>query len=336
MAFYSNAPLPDTNARQAATTIRPSSTALLTIDSEDRYTDYVAARANPTSPYNFAISKTESLMPGFMTRLGISEIVFPWTIPNINVKTSKIQFLYALNGVSPVVTTTIDLFETFYTPAELAAELQTNVRALPGNPLPNFLMTYGKDTLGNDAEAAFYYSGNQALTTVAWEPMVPNSAAYPYGPNVRQLFDVLGFSDDQNGNLAPLENGNYTLCQGIRYVDIVCNQLTNSQAQKDQTSQTIARDMLCRVYLGSAPGITSTVAASAAAFCPPGCAPTIIYKNYTSPKQIQWQPNQNIPGYLQFQVYDDSGELLDGSIETQGGNANQTTDWSMTMLISEC
>lgn len=335
MAFYSNAPLPDTNARQAATTIRPSSTALLTIDSEDRYVDYVAARANTSTPYNFAISKTESLMPGFMTRLGVSEIVFPWTIPNINVKTSQIQFSYQI-APAAVVTTTITLEQTFYTPSQLAATLQAAVRALATNPLPAFTMNYGANAVGDPQEPAFYYTAGQPGTTVFWSPMVPNSAAYPYGANVRQLFDMLGFDAQNtlNGNAAG--NGNYTLCQAIRYVDIVCNQLTNSQAQKDQTSQTIARDMLCRVYLGSAPGITSTVAANAAAFCPPGCAPTVIYKNYSVPKQIQWQPNQNIPGYLQFQVFDDSGELLDKSLVPIGSLANQTSDWSMTLLISEC
>ena len=58
MAFYANAPLPDTNARQVAQTIRMPSTALLTIDSEDRYTDYAQARASQSSPYNFTISKS--------------------------------------------------------------------------------------------------------------------------------------------------------------------------------------------------------------------------------------------------------------------------------------
>jgi hypothetical protein len=58
------------------------------------------------------------------------------------------------------------------------------------------------------------------------------------------------------------------------------------------------------------------------------------------PKQIQWIPNQNIPGFLQFQVYDDNGDLLDEAIsETvddifrlRGAGA---TDWSMTLLVSE-
>jgi hypothetical protein len=77
-------------------------------------------------------------------------------------------------------------------------------------------------------------------------------------------------------------------------------------------------------------------------FCPPGCAPFIIYRNFTMPKQIQWIPNQNIPGFLQFQVFDDSGASLNQSVtisQNQGTSIDvdsyNSTDWSMTMLVSE-
>lgn len=339
--FYSNAPLPDTNARQPTQTIRPSSTALLTIDSEDRYANLAQAAANPTSPYNFAISKTQSLMPGFMTRLGVSEVVFPWTIPNVNLKTNKIQVAYSI-GSSPIALATITLDVGFYTPAALADAMETAINALPGNPFGGtFSMTYGND-IGNTQlhiPVFTYIASGTAEDTIAFFPMQSNSAAYPYNSNSKQLYDLLGFTA-RNSDQSLGASGNYTLCQSIRYVDIVCNQLTNSQAQKDQTSQTIARDMLCRVYLGSAPNVQSTIPADNSSFCPPGCAPTIIYKNYTTPKQIQWIPNQNIPGYLQFQVYDDAGDLLDNSINQPGEDpadfAANISDWSMTILVSEC
>jgi len=339
-AFYANAPLPDTNARQSAQTIRPSSTALLTIDSEDRYKNLGEAAANPTSPYNFAITKAESLMPGFMTRLGVSEIVFPWTIPNINLKTNKILVNYDVSG-QPLGLATLTLDTGFYTPYALAAAIETAVHALPGNPLATFTMEYGND-VGNqqvDVPAFSYIADTTGVNTVAFFPMSSNSPEYPYNSNTKQLYDLLGFTA-RNSILSLGASGNFTLCQAIRYVDIVCNQLTNSQAQKDQTSQSIARDMLCRIYLGSASGVQSTVVASAQDFCPPGCAPTVLYRNYTNIKQIQWIPNQNIPGYLQFQVFDDAGDLLDYSLQLPGGDpadfSASVSDWSMTMLVSEC
>ena len=332
--YYANAPLPDTNARQLAQTIRMPSTALLTIDAEDRYVDYNQARTNPTSPYNFSISKNESLMPGFMTRIGISEVVFPWAIPNINQKTSQIQVTYQVGAGAPV-TNTITLVNGFYTPAALAAAMQVAVRAIGGGAaLPSFTMVYGTDNY-----PVFSYNSGVNGTSVSFTPMIANTPAYPYSAQTKQLFDLLGFTDTNTVGYN-IQNGSPTFCQAIRYVDIVCNQLTNSQAQKDQTSQTIARDMLCRIYLGDGGGTgQSTTPASNAAFSPPGCAPMTIYRNYTMPKQIQWIPNQNIPGFLQFQVYDDAGDLLDNSLPLDDEFTNYTAatlDWSMTMLISEC
>lgn len=339
MAFYSVAPLPDTNARQSAMTVRPSSTALLTIDSEDRYKDYVQSRASPSSPYNFSIQKTESLMPGFMTRLGVSEVVFPWTIPNINLKTQEVNFTYQV-GAAPIALGTITLLTGFYTPAQIAAQISQDISGLviaPG-PIPGFVMTYSSDPVIGLNIPAFYYKCPVG-TTISFQPLTYNTSTYPYPAQTKQLFDLLGFSA-KNQILANSNTGAFTLCQAIRYVDIVCNQLTNSQAQKDQTSQTVARDMLCRVYLGDGGGTgQSTVLPNDPTFCPPGCAPLTIYRNFTLPKQIQWIPNQNIPGFLQFQVYDDAGDLLDNSVLTPaitGGFTYQMTDWSMSMLISEC
>jgi len=332
--YYPVAPLPDTNARQAAITQRPASTALLTIDSEDRYKDYDEAQANPTSPYDFSIHKPESLMPGFMTRIGISEVVFPWTIPNINDKTDAIRVFYT--GGDPAGDV-IQLPVGFYTPAEIATALQTDIATL----IPGFTMTYGTfaQVLGGGPvtshQPLFQYNTNNGAVQVSFEALPYNSDEYPYSNNSKQLFDLLGFQDI-NSIPATEGNGAFTFCQSVRYIDIVCNQLTNSQAQKDQTSQSVSRDMLARIYVGSASGVLSTVKCSDPTFCPPGCAPTVIYKDYSTPKQIQWIPNQNIPGYLRFQVYDDTGDLLDTYFLASGeAAAAEMTDWSMTMLVTE-
>jgi hypothetical protein len=291
-------------------------------------------------------------MPGFMTRIGISEICFPWTIPNINNKTNLMKFtIFTGAGSTPGI---IQLENGFYTPHALAAAITTEVQAaleaIPGNT-DTFTLVYGGIS-GETNIPAFAYELQSAGTTITFIPMTYNSGAYPYPSTTKQLYDVLGFTGQQTPEILPgLANiayytGAFSLAQGFRYVDIVCNQLTNSQAQKDQTSQTIARDMLCRVYLGNGSGDSqSTIPPSNPAFCPPGCSPLVIYRNFTMPKQIQWIPNQNIPGFLQFQVYDDTGALLDeavaGEFNQYGGNygsvssPNARTDWSMTMLVSE-
>ena len=340
MAFYSNAPLPDLNARQVAQTIRPPSTSLLTIDSEDRFTDYTQARGDAvgnysSTPYNFSISKSESLMNGFFTRVGITEINFPWVIPNINAKTNSIQVVYQIGAALPVITS-IALEYGFYTPHNLAEALVAQITQIPA--LSAFTMEYGNTGMTNYGdEPIFTYAANNG-NGVSFLPWVYNTTPYPFPSNTRQLFDLLGFSNKNALLTTTNDFGNYTFCQATRYIDIVCNQLTNNQALKDQTSQPISRDMLCRLYLGDGGGTgQSTVAPSDPTFSPPGCAPTTIYRIFTLPKQIQWIPNQPIPGFLSFQVYDQDGNPLDESvtITTGGRGFNQSIDWSMTLQVSE-
>lgn len=346
MAYYPNAPLPNTNARQESMTIRPSSTALLTIDSEDRYKNYTEARAKPTSPYNFTISKNESLMNGFFTRLAVTEVNFPWTIPNINDKTNKI----IVNWVTPSTpmpggTAVIELPNDFYKPLRLASYLETTIQSLSPD-LSGFQMTYGApafvSNLPSNSPLFYYTTGNNVVPedyVISFEPLPYNSSQYPYPPQTKQLFDLLGFND-QNMAENFSSSGTFTYCQAIRYIDIVCNQLTSVASVKDQTSQTISRDMLCRVYLGDGGGTgQSTTPADASDFSPTGCAPTTIYRAFPHPKQIAWIPNQPISGFLQFQVYDDAGDLLSNSVvKSQGINGEalfESTNWSMTLLVSE-
>jgi len=272
-------------------------------------------------------------MNGFFTRVGISEINFPWVIPNINRKTNQIDLNYIIGGVT--TTETIELEYGFYTPAQIATLMVGQITQTAG--LETFTMTYGTAQLA--IEPVFEYTSTLAgVTGIYFTPVPTNTATYPFSDNTKQLFDLLGFSarnavPPSSGN----QIGNYTLCQATRYVDIVCTQLTNNQALKDQTSQPIARDLLARLYLGDGGGTgQSTVAPDEALFCPPGCAPLTIYRNYATPKQIQWIPNQPIPGYLAFQVYDMDGELLDDSLTLGAGNSLlEGVDWSMTMMVSE-
>jgi hypothetical protein len=337
--MYPIAPLPDYNSRQSVQTIRPPSTSLLTIDSEDRFESYTEASAAaslpPTTlnatPYNFAIRKRESLMNGFFTRVGVSEICFPWSVPNINRKTKDIKITWSGTSAG---TATLTLLEGFYTPHGLAAALQSKIQAEVG--LGAVTVSYGYlDT------PTFAFNTNDAGLFLSFEPLDYNSNDYPFPNTTKQLFHVLGLSDLNSVGTAGNSYSGFTFCQAIRYVDICCFQLTNNQSLKDQTSQTVARDMLARVYLGDGliPGNTPPDASNPD-FCPPGCAPYTIYKNYATPKQIQWIPNQPIPGYLAFQVFDDAGALLTETLNPEAavdavGDQAAYLDWSMTMMVSE-
>jgi hypothetical protein len=180
----------------------------------------------------------------------------------------------------------------------------------------------------------FSYGGIIGVNT-AFLPMPYNTPGiYEYPPNTKQLFDLLGFTTD---NMILSNGGGYgrdTYCQAMRYVDIVCSQLTYNQALKDTMSQTVARDTLCRLYLGDGPYTgTSTLHPSDPDFCPPGCAPFTIYRQFTNPKFIRWLPNQPVQGNLRFQVFDDDGNLLSEAAAV--GTESEGANWSFTLLVSE-
>lgn len=311
------------NQQNDAVTIRPSSSALLTIDSDDRFSSYTAKRLSTSgqynySPYDFQINKASSLMNGFITRIAVSEVLFPWTVPNINPKTNKIRIGYSAGlGPGTPIYTTITVPIGFYTPTAFATAFQALVRAVGGS-LATFVFTYGTTT------PQFSYNSGAAGVWVNFAPMAYNTTSYPYNDNVRQLFDVLSFSSTNTSvsvNTAGA-SGNMSYLQAIHYVDIVCSQLVLNQPLKDATSQPIGRDALCRLYISD----TSVVAGVY-----PGNEPAEIYRDYSSPKQIQWTPNQPITSGLTFQVYDDQGDNLQTSMPP-GVTA---VDWNITLQVSE-
>jgi hypothetical protein len=315
----------------SAMTERSPAYAILAIDSEDRFRDYTESLAAAVggfndSPYDFQITKNESMMNGFFTRLALTEINFPWAIPNINPTTRQIIVQYQV-GAGPIQSATIALVTAFYSPSALATALQVAIRAV--DPVLNAVTV----TYGTTNEPFFAYQTNVAGTTMAFQPLPYNSIAYPYPATTKQLFYLLGFRD-VNTVLAATAGGLYTFCQAIRYIDIVCNQLTYNQALKDTMSQTVARDTLCRLYLGDGPYTgTSTVNPSDPDFCPPGCAPFTIYRQFTNPKFIRWLPNQPVQGNLRFEVFDDNGVSLTRMLSDFFNSRDM--NWSMTLLVSE-
>lgn len=319
-----------------AITQRPTSTALLTIDSEDRFSSYLSKRVAPLSfgiinesPYNFRITKEQALLNGFMTRLAVTEVCFPWVTPNINSKSNRINWQYQI-GAGPVVTPPpITLTPGFYKPSELAAAIVAAVNPVAG--LGFLTMTYGANGM-----PIFSYNTSNPANKIAFSPMTYGSAAYPYGPETKQLFDLLGFyltvgSTAGNDTLLASSNGFYTLCQSIRYVDIVSPQLVANQGLGDATSQTIGRDALCRIYIGDVG--QSIASAGDSAFCPPGCRPTTIYRQFATPKYVQWNAQMPVGSSIQFLVYDDTGALLETTGPFPGGSVY--SDWSMTLLATE-
>lgn len=306
-------------------TIRFPATALLTIDSEDRYKSTADKRTVSTSPYNFTISGPRTILGGFIRRMGVSEVQFPWCVPNVNRQTSNI--IVNWTGPGGAGSQKVSIPQGFYNPSELATAFQVAVRALSVD-LGAFTITYGSPT-GAKNLPVFEYNTNNA-TAIAFAP-VPLNPTLNITTQSKQLFDLLGFSS-QNEIQQTILTGLQTYCQFTRYIDICCENITQFQGLFDGSTQLVYKDSMCRLYLGDNTAMLN-LPPNDPDFSPPGCRPFIIYRQFQNMKQIQWNARQNIGSFLTFQVFNDIGQILSESTPFSFGTSYE--DWSMTLLASE-
>ena len=311
-----------------AITTRPSSTALFGVDSADRYKNYVAASTGTQTPYAFQISKNEALLNGFFTRIALTEIVFPYYIPNLNQRTAYINFIY--DG-GPVETLDLSAFApSFKSPSELASIMEGLLQIETGVPGLTCTYTNGRFVFDTGADDLSFQRGN-------FKGITPAAS----GLNDFQLFDLLHMNAS---NLVPSSTqiSGVTRCRYTEYIDIVSPQLTYNQDLKDGSSDVVVRDNLARVYLeGENDQVYPVYDSSQNLIVPagdqviPGTIPFTIYRKFPHPKQIQWNNSQPL-GNVAFEVYDDKGEILSAHSLPQFDEQDYTLpDWRMTLLVSE-
>jgi len=328
-------------------TQRPTSTALFCISSADRYKTQEESRNDSMSPYRFTITKNESLLNGFFTRMALTEIRFPWTLPNISRQTFTNQIGLSVGADTDVIdilttneTTPVNLDDLWLSPAELAAAITAKW---------NFLYPTNTITMSVTDALQFELVANTAATDVYVFPL-EQVYGTPFLPaNTYQLFDMMNWT---NANVTPelvqFSGVGYNLLW-TNYVDIVSNNLTYNQSLKDSSTSQSQRDIIYRVYLtdGTQPfnypynPVTNNttnavgVAVQYAGVLPQGSRPFMIYRQFASPKEIRWSKNQPI-GQCTFEVYDDKGRALaDLFPPTSNYTNSQSANWDMTMLVSE-
>lgn len=295
---------------EKAMPIRVPSTANLMVDSADR------KKANYPLCNDFQITKMNSILNGFFTRVGTTEVVFEWTTPNISEDLNNREIVYNIDGPVPF-NEIINIPDGFYNVAEILSYLFSQTGDL-NSFTPTTGVTWDVNSPGN---------GTAVVSASVVGPAVTVRLS---GPLMTKLFPPA----DLNGNeltldvpVAPTFVAVATIPGGIdlrpvRYIDIVCNQLTNNQAVKDASTAPIVRDVLCRWYFDyDNQGPTDQFGYPILM----GYTPFYLRRLYNPPKQIQWQTNIPV-GNLSLQLYDDKGLLLD---------VVDTTNYLLTLQVSE-
>ena len=274
-------------------TIRQPSTANLMIDSNDRNS------GNFPSSGNFTIQKNASILNGFFTRIGLTELVLDWYVPNI--QTGFNDTLTVTVGGSGGGTYSAVLTQGMYT---VAGCLGYAIQLL------------------NNQQASFVFSVSSTYgiceirCSPAGAPATYRNLTFTITPLLALLGITAGIASEPT--IVP-ENANIQL---YRYLDFVSPELTYAQDLKDGTTATQVRTVIARWYMSwdNPPPLDALgfpVLMGYTAFQ--------TRRLFNPPKQIRWEPNLPI-GNLSFQVY------------TPGGGTpftNTNFDWLMTLQVSE-
>ena len=328
IAAFSDLRTPSSDGVRDAFTVRPSASANFLVDSEDRvnYPD--------SSSTDFTINKSQSLFNGFFNRLAVAEVVLNWGVPNIATYWNNSSIV--IQNVTTNVSFTVTIPDGFYRVLDLLDTIEISVNAqatTAGDPLRIRVRytTYGKISLESYG--------------VGTDPFKVLAGTAPNNKLAAQLISsyLIGVSTTD------LDISNPVIL-GTKYIDIVCQQLTYNQDLKDNTTAQYNRDVLYRWYFtyDNVPVAYDQVIAEIdpGQVGPPFIAPTYalmntdiaIIEGYTAfvsrrtppfPKQIRWSPEQPV-GQVTFQIYDDSGRLLN-----LDEIADARMDFQMSMLLSE-
>jgi len=271
-------------SKESASTIRQPSTANLMLDSQDR--------VKPSSAADFVISKSNSLLNGYFTRVGVTEVVLEWFQPNItdNYQNNEFSVSEDISGAGPL-SYNVTVPVGFYTVDSLLNEMasaMTTESAISGHTL-----TY--TVVGGSGLAGITVSGG---TNPEFE--------FSSGADLANIPQLLGFTLDVlavthvvgEDPINVLGNGWTPDLRLYRYIDITSPSLTYNQSLKDASTADTLDNILARWYFAyDNPPALDTLGYPILQ----GYTPFVLRRIFSPPKQIKWEPNMPI-GQLKLQV----------------------------------
>jgi hypothetical protein len=284
--------------------VKQATNTILGVSSFDRAPVY-------KSPYQFTLYNSQNYLNGFFSQIALTEIRFPWSIPTFTVNNTRMYIYLSLAGV-PQANIIPDL-EGNYTAASLVVSLNTAVAGAPG--------AAGNVVFSFNTSIGQFFVNCTGGWTVNIQPVIST-----YQPNYITMFQMMNWPITPGpGTImyTTIQSGFPSLLR-TKFVDIVCNQLTYNQPVKDSDTGVSPYTILCRLYLiPQFPLPAQTVDLGSSSF--------LVYKDFSTPKQIKWASNIPVAN-MEFSVYDDQGYLL-----TTGNPGFDKTlpNWDMTLLATE-
>jgi hypothetical protein len=236
-------------------------------------------------------------MEAFATRITISEVRFPWFIPNINSTNNTIWLQAEANlPVSPLTIYPIVVPSGFYTWDLLTTTLNGLIRETTALN-PPVVSTNGSQFIFTPGVA----SGS--MFSLYWYNPLTNAPTNQQYLTQSSLALTMGFDWEQvsgGSNVTQALIGNPTELLYTQYVDIVSEKLNYYSQVKDGSSAgSTNKALICRLYISDEVSIGAQI----------GQIPTIIHRQFKNPKQIMWNKDAVID-FLDVSVLDQFGQLV--------------------------
>lgn len=291
-------------------TIQYPSQQNLCIDSGDRFRasdvpDTTFFNTRQPSYNDFTIVKNQNLIQGQFARLLLSEIRFPWAVPNIAPPCNTM--LCSIDGTN---FSRITIQPGFYSGTSLATAISAEIQALGGG-FSTILCTYLSD------RQAFEFSAPGLVELTLTSAIGIGPGDLETSANTPSLLNVIGMNPKQflafctdlsnvnpDGTIGLV--GGYASLLYTSYIDIVSEQLTNYQTARDMTTQIAPKQsVICRLFISdetsnNVGGVTGSVL---------GTAPFVIHRQFKNPKVFNWDSDRSV-GVIDIALYDQYGKLL--------------------------
>ena len=294
--------------RQEETAKKVAATQHILLDSFDR-NQFAAQPWN-----NFSFQKPQAILDAFASRIIVSEVRFPWFIPNI----SQLNRFIWVNGVRRGIAV------GFYTPAQLAAALE------------DLLDTYSIGTTVTYSNFRYTITVGATPLTLSFSDATPATQTLADYTTTASLFKTLGIPYEQSGlTIDPgiIFVGVYTLSEYTAYVDIISNRLMRYTAVKDGESASNAQSaIMARIY-----AVDETSDGNITAGVPITSSPFVIHRQFKNAKAVKWNPEAFVD-YFDIQVVDQYNNRVPLQL-TDLSNGDQIEagypDFQVTLLASE-
>lgn len=297
---YSTNPLMEGYAKKVISHVGENGN--LVISSKDRFGG--TFQSPQSQPYNrFTIQKGFPLQQGQIMNIKLSEILFPYAIPNVNEYNNTFGIS---NDITGVVSVQITVPTGFYTGATLVSTINPLIVAeLPTNT-PVLSYDANMNTFAFTASGGSYPVSIFPILNAGSGPVF-STASPVTSPSILSMMGFNFATQNYTVPSAVLVSGPASMTY-TQYIDICSDVLTQYQNLPDSsTGSPNLQHVICRLYVANETSTASSDVSGNPLF--PGMVPFVIHRQFKNTKVMKWN-NQNSVDRVDIQLYDDAGRPL--------------------------